>query len=158
MIYFIYDRVFDCIKIGTTRDYHERMKQLQASKRGFELLGLMDGDRKTEQLIHQTFEPLRISRSEWFHFDPALLEYIKANTHKNVPGETKGVTIRVSPRTLAALDIFMGKLRAKTSSRITQDKAIWEALTIADPEAIRNIESITDLESIEESSEEDTER
>lgn len=52
------------------------------------------------------------------------------------------MTIRVSGKTLAALDMLMGELRARTGERMTQDKAIWEAISKAEPHIVRRVEEL----------------
>ncbi len=50
------------------------------------------------------------------------------------------MTIRVTNKTLAAIDMIVGELRAKTGEKITQDRAIWEIIKDSRPEIASQIE------------------
>lgn len=51
--------------------------------------------------------------------------------------EGKTVTIRLSTKTKAALDIFAAKLTARLKENVTTDAAVWELLKQVDEESTR---------------------
>lgn len=61
------------------------------------------------------------------------------------------VTIRVTNRTLSALDILVGELRAKTGKKVTQDEAIWEAIEKSTPHITDRVENLQQDDSSEKS-------
>lgn len=57
------------------------------------------------------------------------------------------MTIRVSSKTLAALDILVGELRAKSGQKVTQDEAILSAIEGSNPHIIARVEELQPAES-----------
>jgi hypothetical protein len=52
------------------------------------------------------------------------------------------VTIRVSPKTNAAINMVVSKLKAgQPGKRITQDEAIWVLIERADPDTAKTIDA-----------------
>lgn len=89
MIYFL-RRANGDIKIGTTINYFGRISALQNKYGKLELLGVHDGNRETEIVLHERFSEHRLYTrnhpTEWFRPVPDLLGYIHQHTHKQVPG------------------------------------------------------------------------
>lgn len=76
-IYFIRSGKEGAIKIGITYDVLDRMEKLQVGNpEELILLGLMEGDKETEQRIQLSFSKCLI-RGEWFKPVSTLLEFIK---------------------------------------------------------------------------------
>ncbi len=67
MIYFVLDELSNAVKIGLTHDrIDQRMSGLQVGNpRKLKLLGVMDGNRQTEERLHARLDAHRIS-GEWF--------------------------------------------------------------------------------------------
>ncbi len=62
------------------------------------------------------------------------------------------MTIRVSSRTLAALDMLVGELRARSGQKVTQDEAIWNAIEDSAPHITSRVEEIQADEDSKETS------
>jgi DNA-binding NtrC family response regulator len=77
MIYFIQQGTTGPIKIGYTKnDIAKRMLSLQtASPKKLTLLGVIEGDKSQEKLIHKFFHAHKME-GEWFKPAPAVLDYI----------------------------------------------------------------------------------
>jgi hypothetical protein len=105
MIYFFLRRSDGRIKIGTTKDYHSRRYSLATQYGQIELLGLMEGDRKREQELHQQFAQYRVARTEFFEDHDALREFITQNTGLPVP-VNEATSIGISEETRDALRDF----------------------------------------------------
>jgi len=84
MIYFL-QRADGAIKIGTTEQYYTRIYQLIREYGDLDLLGLMDGGREIERQVHERFSHVRVKRTEWFMQSTDLLDYIRFNTHLQLP-------------------------------------------------------------------------
>lgn len=77
MIYFIRPAMSSLVKIGHTRgSVTERLNSLQTgSPDRLILLGITDGDKKTEQWLHWKFDVDRV-KGEWFRMSPTLAKII----------------------------------------------------------------------------------
>ena len=53
------------------------------------------------------------------------------------------MTIRISNKTLAAIDMISGKMRAMTGEKITQDEVIWKLIESAEPEIAKNVKTLS---------------
>ena len=83
MVYFFTDG--ENIKIGyTSQNIKSRLKQLQTgSSKKILSLGWIEGDKKTEGLLHKKFQKYRtFSDGEWFFPDDSLISYINSNNLK----------------------------------------------------------------------------
>jgi hypothetical protein len=75
VVYFIRD-ASGAIKIGRTKDILHRLRQFSTGHASeLILLGVMDGDERTEKRVHKRFLKHRI-RGEWFAAVPELLQFI----------------------------------------------------------------------------------
>ena len=87
MIYFIQDTVSRAIKIGYTRDrksFDSRLVTLQtANPNPLSMLGIIEGNRHDEALLHKKFEPFRLV-GEWFLPDNAVLSFISRKTLNHI--------------------------------------------------------------------------
>lgn len=88
IVYFV-RRANGDIKIGTTSQYHARMRTLVRAHGALEVLGVMAGGSQTEKALHSRFAVLRrqhLSNSgrpslvEWFAPAPELMDFIAAKT------------------------------------------------------------------------------
>lgn len=70
----------------------------------------------------------------------ARLSYNLEMGRPNMAKREATMTIRVTNKTLAAIDMIVGELRAKTGEKITQDRAIWEAIKDSRPEIATRVE------------------
>lgn len=52
------------------------------------------------------------------------------------------MTIRISEKTLSAIDMVIAELRVKQGGRVTQDAAIWELVKIGKPEIAERVETL----------------
>lgn len=73
VVYFI--ACGDLIKIGTSVDAEQRIKQMQLPPSAA-LLGTIQGDRAVERQIHSQFAHLRHNGTEWFTRTPELERFI----------------------------------------------------------------------------------
>ncbi len=85
MIYFVYNKNHDAIKIGFSESPYERIKEIQRNCLDqLKMIGTMPGDRNDEKSLHARFSEIRI-RFEWFQNTPELMEFINNNTTNNPP-------------------------------------------------------------------------
>jgi CTP:phosphocholine cytidylyltransferase-like protein len=78
IIYFILDTNSNAVKIGysTLNNLKKRIIQLQiGSPNELKILGVIYGDRQTENQIHEHFSQYRI-RGEWFAYNDEIIKYI----------------------------------------------------------------------------------
>lgn len=77
-IYFLKSKN-DLIKIGFSVDYPKRINDLQnSSPIELELLGIIIGTQKKEEMLHNRFKKYR-SHGEWFYLNKDILKYIDQN-------------------------------------------------------------------------------
>lgn len=91
MIYFVQSNNSGPIKIGYTKNkysVHKRLGSIQVgSSEPLKLLGLINGSRKDEQLLHKKFHVYQL-HGEWFQPSKTLLNFIfnacgiKLDTHE----------------------------------------------------------------------------
>lgn len=80
MIYFIYDRKNDAVKIGCSMNPKKRFSQIQTGNAGcLTLVAEMEGDQEQERELHTKFRKYN-KRGEWFVNSRELREYIYKNT------------------------------------------------------------------------------
>ncbi|MFG2970811.1 GIY-YIG nuclease family protein [Streptomyces sp. NPDC048288] len=72
LVYFI--RNGNRLKIGTTTDLKRRIRTL--ALRAENVVLLLDGGQSLERELHKQFTDLRISNTEWFAYDGALIDFI----------------------------------------------------------------------------------
>lgn len=89
MIYFLRHPETGLIKIGKTKNYHQRLSQLIAEHGDLELLGIMQGYTDKECELHEQFSSLNVRGDlkgvEWFESEQSLLGYIDDNSSMNIP-------------------------------------------------------------------------
>lgn len=99
MIYFVQHPESKAIKIGYTQGFGARRQKLEQDQgTRLDVLGVAEGDRKTETGLHARFKHLRI-RGEWFQPGGELLEHVKFHARPWV-GDDETEVIRV-PAALA---------------------------------------------------------
>lgn len=76
MIYFIRQMSTGLIKIGTTKNMHERVQQLRPFYGDLEIIAVMDGDRPVEKKLHRKFAKFR-EHHEFFRPSDELLDFIE---------------------------------------------------------------------------------
>lgn len=77
-VYFV--RSGDFIKIGWSSHFVRRVDHLRGmAPQHLELVGILEGGRKLERLLHRQFAAQREHR-EWFRYEGALAEYIEQRT------------------------------------------------------------------------------
>ena len=82
-VYFVQEKSGGPIKIGSSSDPKRRLKELQTGHpRELMILGSMPGGAEIESELHLKFKNLH-SHGEWFHDDPALMEFIKNATDQS---------------------------------------------------------------------------
>lgn len=96
MIYFLRSSKTGFVKIGRTAHYHARSLSLKTKYGDLELLGLMSGGHVIEQSLHRQFADMRIGRTEWFEYRPALIEFIAEHTQLDIPDESTAIKINVA--------------------------------------------------------------
>lgn len=143
VVYFL-QRADGDIKIGTTTDYAVRLAQLEHLHGEFRLLGLMEGARAEERRLHNQFAYCRRARTEFFEPHQNLLQFIQSETSLHIERPRKRVSLiaGISSKTLAAIDMIVGEMRAATGERVTQDKAIWAAIEKAVPQIAARVEEL----------------
>jgi hypothetical protein len=68
------------IKIGTAKNLHTRLRDQGLEEGRFKVLGVHEGGRHLEGILHGRFDHLRIGRKERFKPDDDLLKYIREKT------------------------------------------------------------------------------
>jgi hypothetical protein len=77
IVYFIHDEEGGKVKVGFTADLAERQRQARTfNANRLVLLGTVQGDRKDESRIQQTFQSWHI-QGEWFRADDAFLDAVR---------------------------------------------------------------------------------
>lgn len=77
MIYFVAQK--DKIKIGTTNNINQRLKNLSTSSpHPLVLLATMDGDKEIEKQLHFRFHKYKVCR-EWFSCSEEIKQFINEN-------------------------------------------------------------------------------
>lgn len=79
IIYFIERQSDKAIKIGTTKNLQQRMIELRGQHGGLSLLGIIDGGRIREKLLHWIFNGNRVD-GEFFMPDDELMAIIRSET------------------------------------------------------------------------------
>lgn len=91
VVYFVQRKSDNAVKIGTTADFHQRMRQLGYEYGEIKLLGVMLGSYSLEDDLHTQFDEYRMERVswrrykghafklEWFTPAPELMAYISEN-------------------------------------------------------------------------------
>ena len=112
MIYFVYARKVQAIKIG----FHGGQSvytRLQALPEPLELLGVLDGDRAAKRELHQRFSSCRLE-GEWFSATDDLLAFIRI--HAQPPPDPPAfltIAAKVSVSLSEALEAFVSSNRLK---------------------------------------------
>ena len=84
MVYFIYCKASNLVKIGVTRDIKNRFKGLQNSSGvPLLLLKIIEGDERTESDLHIKFDIYR-HHGEWFMVADKLYEYLVKELEVNL--------------------------------------------------------------------------
>lgn len=78
MIYFL-QRANGDIKIGVTKRYTDRARQLSKEHGELKLLALVEGSFETEKELHREFRNFWTGDSEWFQDAPAIHEFIASH-------------------------------------------------------------------------------
>lgn len=87
-VYFVESSKDKFIKIGYTRQIHDRLKSLEKEYGELNLIGLMHGDKKKESEVHSLFANQRMY-GEWFTYSDELLEYIREFATINIDSVEK---------------------------------------------------------------------
>lgn len=81
LVYFVLDLYFDLIKIGYTKNFSRRFREHQLKwGEGLQLLGVIDGDRKSESELHKMFSKFQVklgTHREWFYAEKPIYFFIK---------------------------------------------------------------------------------
>jgi hypothetical protein len=78
LVYFI--RNGNRLKIGTTVELKRRIRTLALRAENVALL--VDGDQRREREYHQQFAEHRIGNTEWFAYEGALVDYVRAEASR----------------------------------------------------------------------------
>ena len=77
-IYFVQAGEKGPVKVGLSKNPMSRVKQLQTSNpHTLKLLGIIPGDRETEEMIHDKFEDHRLE-GEWFEPTNELIDIVRS--------------------------------------------------------------------------------
>jgi hypothetical protein len=77
-VYFIKSN--DRVKIGKSKDVHERMIQLKTSNPyKLELIGVIEGYGEKENELHEKFKKYRL-HGEWFSLSKEILDFVQTST------------------------------------------------------------------------------
>jgi hypothetical protein len=81
MMYFVANSEKVEGKIGTSSDPEQRFSQLQIGNSAkLDLMGIMNGDKKTETDIRNKFKKYHI-RGEWYKLNDEIIKFIQDNTY-----------------------------------------------------------------------------
>jgi hypothetical protein len=76
--YFILDQQAAALKVGVSMRVKQRLSSLKCgTPNETSLLGLIEGDRQTEQLIHRMLMPFH-HREEWFKAYPVVMRFVQS--------------------------------------------------------------------------------
>ena len=81
VVYFIYVREMNAVKIGYTKNLLHRFPNIQtATPAELELLGVVDGDTRVERQFHKKFERHHI-HGEWYRFSDEIDFLVKTQAY-----------------------------------------------------------------------------
>ena len=101
VVYFVWSEAEEMVKIGTTVDIEQRLRQFQThTPHEVELLGTIPGSHKKERAVHKVFAGDRFSK-EWFTANKDdVLAYIEqenaqvvVNSHSDLEGAPKAEVV-----------------------------------------------------------------
>lgn len=75
-VYFIRSRKDGLIKIGFSTDAVRRIGEFEGGASKYEMIGVIEGDRKTEAALHRRFYNHR-NHGEWFNPHSDIMEFVK---------------------------------------------------------------------------------
>lgn len=79
-VYFMFCEMCDVVKVGFSRDFRVRRRELQrGTGHPLRVLGIHPGNRQIEARVHALFAAERVE-GEWFRPSRALLRYIEEHT------------------------------------------------------------------------------
>lgn len=97
MIYFLRNPRSGLVKIGCTINYHMRLSQLIAQHGDLELIGLMQGDLRTEKWLHRQFGDIHVytpgQGNEWFKDTDVLRQFVRRHARMNIPEKVSSETV-----------------------------------------------------------------
>jgi hypothetical protein len=75
MVYFIVDERHDEVKIGYTSNIKIRLSTLRTARPSIKCFAMMDGDKETEKMWHDTFSSRRLE-GEWFRWSGMIKDFM----------------------------------------------------------------------------------
>ena len=142
MIYFIQRKRDGLIKIGYTGNVGERFSGLKSEHGAIELLGIMEGDRDTENQLHKQFADYRFEKREWFSDSTSIREYIASNTKQGTDRDKKHHALRLEPVTKIAIDLLTVRQMQKVGRKLSNNDALWMFIEECRPDIAERVKQI----------------